>query len=54
MQKIIKKIRFILSNKKFITSLKKTKNPFYVKNSSAQIYKILTNLRKKNALLSKY
>jgi GDP/UDP-N,N'-diacetylbacillosamine 2-epimerase (hydrolysing) len=51
---IIKKIRFISDNKKFITSLKKTKNPFYVKNSSEKIYRVLMNLRKKNDLLSKY
>ena len=51
---IIKKIKFISNNKKFITALKKTKNPFYVKNSSQQIYKILTNLQKKDKLLFKY
>ena len=53
-KEIIKKISFILNNKKFIRSLKSIKNPFFIKNSSKKVYKILTNLKNKNDLLSKY
>lgn len=51
---IVKKIKFIENNKKFLKNLKKTKNPFFVKNSSEKITKILTSLNYKSSLLKKY
>ncbi len=52
--KILKKINFIRNNKKFINSLKKTKNPYFLKNSSVMITKILANLKLSDSLLKKY
>lgn len=51
---IEKKIRYIQKNKKFINSLKYTKNPFFVKNSSGKITRILINLKEQDKLLKKY
>ena len=51
---IEKKIRYIQKNKKFINSLKYTKNPFFIKNSSEKITKILINLKNQDSLLKKY
>ena len=51
---ILKKINFIQKNKIFLKSLKNIKNPFFVKNSSKKIFKILSNIKKDSKLLKKY
>jgi UDP-hydrolysing UDP-N-acetyl-D-glucosamine 2-epimerase len=53
-KKIIKKINLIEKDKKFILKCEKSKNPYYVKNSSRLIYKILRNLRLNDSILQKY
>ena len=54
LKSIEKKINFIQNNKYFLKSLKKVKNPFFVKGSSKKITRILMNLEKSNKLLKKY
>ena len=51
---IKKKIYYINKNIKFIKSLRKTKNPYFLKGSSELITKILSNLKLNNSLLKKY
>ena len=51
---IKKKINYINKNIKFKKSLQKTKNPYFLKNSSTLITKILTNLKLNDSLLKKY
>lgn len=51
---IKKKINYINKNIKFIKSLQKIKNPYFLKNSGELITKILTNLKSNNSLLKKY
>lgn len=51
---ILKNINYVNKNKKFIKSLQKTKNPYFLKKSSELITKILTNLKVSDSLLKKY
>ncbi len=51
---ILKKINHISNNKKFLRSINRVKNPFYVTRSSEIIFKFIKSLRKDNKLLSKY
>ncbi len=53
-KQIVSKINFIEKNKKFLKNLKKTKNPFYIKDSSKKVFKIITNLYKNDPILKKY
>ena len=51
---IINKINYIKNNKKFLDNLKNCKNPYFKKNSSEMIFKIINSLNKNNKILSKY
>jgi UDP-N-acetylglucosamine 2-epimerase (non-hydrolysing)/GDP/UDP-N,N'-diacetylbacillosamine 2-epimerase (hydrolysing) len=51
---IIKQIKYISNNKKFIKNLKKCKNPYYKKNSSKIIFRVLNSLKKSSQILNKY
>jgi UDP-N-acetylglucosamine 2-epimerase (non-hydrolysing)/GDP/UDP-N,N'-diacetylbacillosamine 2-epimerase (hydrolysing) len=51
---IIKQIKYISNNKKFIKNLKKCKNPYYKKNSSKIIFLVLNSLKKSSQILNKY
>ena len=49
---IVKKINFIKSNKKFLNGLKNCKNPYFKKNSSEVIFKIINSLSKNDKIFS--
>ncbi len=51
---IIKKINFIKNNKKFIKACRSCKNPYFKKNSSEMIFKIINLLKKNDKILFKY
>lgn len=51
---IIKKINYIRNDKKFLKNLKKCKNPYFKKQSSKIVYKILNSLKKNDKIFNKY
>jgi GDP/UDP-N,N'-diacetylbacillosamine 2-epimerase (hydrolysing) len=51
---IIKKINFVKKNKKFLNNLNSCKNPYYRKNSSEIIYRIINSLKKNDKIFNKY
>ena len=51
---ILDKINYIRKNKNFLRSLKKTKNPYFIKNSSYRITSILMKIKKSSNLLKKF
>ena len=51
---ILNKIKYIKKNKNFLKSLKKTKNTYFLKNSSDKITNILMKIKKNSDLLKKF
>ena len=52
--KLVKKINFMINNKKYNNLIKNTKNYYYKKNSGFKICKVLNDINLKDKKFSKY